>query len=886
MEFARLQAELKREALHNVRERSTKLRAEISARGARQSSQAAREVAFLERAIEAVGDQAKHNGLSGEVEFLRESFFALPLAERCSVGSYLRDLSSGDTPKAAASSSSDNLTGERCSSRPVAALQVETPTRPHGVVDLKETNTDRATGTGNLQKLATFLFPKLPSNEAEDEVWILALGDRLVQELLKHSYVTNCSMTSFNSNRTLFLRNPGLDSSDSSSAPIGDSCKHDTPTGSCIGLSFNENGVQFVTATADAEERNRLWEWLTPATGLAVGIGAALVHVPGAGAGLAVAASGALARGSKIAIAKWQDHVLKEMLKQIPRTLQPLPEFEILQLQAMGREAEKALLEALAEGPSWRPFRLSRLARRLKLPLCWRKSALRRWGCAFQTHFSVQSPSRLVYTVLQHLSISGSLDPDCKAMWARPIGDQGTSLRYVVFVSSLAIRDFFLITRLAKTHGRGSVACLPGHAPSGLSEGRGSFSSGASRAAGSCPAASSSWEQRPQPASRDRTSEFQSLRRKQGDGTAEAQWREQLREALVHGNPSNVRHLRDAGLTPRNSGLLNQKCECCSGLLGTGDATVCDVCHRRLCMRCGSHEEDVAPLLGGGQGAARRRSSAQLLFTCCTDCRHFIDKLRWQWAPSLCLSPASIDLQRLYKELAASMTQLVVALAQLDGLQRLCSSNPGAHPSLNECWAELGPRRDAAIAAWEALERVLDDLAAFEAPTDRMRLLRDNLCEHGKNLRDTCKSSLRAAIAAAQECETNRPPPGTSTTATWITSSRPAERYAFCETSCPQELLQRAHPGALPVPDAGIAHGCIKMIGVVATDMPEGGSRVDVVADVDPNMYNSVAVDRHVRHHVLNVASRLKQAVDDEERQQHEEEMERFDNLLSRLSAS
>lgn len=227
-------------------------------------------------------------------------------------------------------------------------------------------------------------------------------------------------------------------------------------------------------------------------------------------------------------------------------------------------------------------------------------------------------------------------------------------------------------------------------------------------------------------------------------------------------------------------------------------------------------------------------------------------------------------MERLYEELATSMTQLVKALAQLEGLHRLCSSTAGTHPALEECWAQLGPSREAAVSARAALERVLGDLANCEAPTDKMRQLRGNLREHGQSLLQRCKPSLNSAIARSRECEAHRPPPTNSTTS-WATEARPAERYAFCETSCPRELLQRVGPEALPVPDESIAHGCIQILGIVATDMPEGGSRVDVVADVDPQVWFAFGVDRDVRHHVLNAADRLRKVVDADQRRQDRE---------------
>jgi len=229
------------------------------------------------------------------------------------------------------------------------------------------------------------------------------------------------------------------------------------------------------------------------------------------------------------------------------------------------------------------------------------------------------------------------------------------------------------------------------------------------------------------------------------------------------------------------------------------------------------------------------------------------------------------------------MTQLVATLAQLDGLHRLCSGDASQSQALLECWAHIGPSREAAIAGRAALEQVLGELAAFEAPTDRMRQLRDGLRQHGQNLLQRCKPSLSLAIAGSIECETHRPPPAASwatTATTWTESVRPAERYVFCEESCPPDLLQ--HVGL--VPDEGIAHGYIQMIGVVVADMPDGGSRVDVIADVDPRVHLTFAADRDVRHHVLNTADRLRQVVEVEEKKRGEEALEELANLAERLS--
>merc|ERR1712241_113141 len=92
-------------------------------------------------------------------------------------------------------------------------------------------------------------------------------------------------------------------------------------------------------------------------------------------------------------------------------------------------------------------------------------------------------------------------------------------------------------------------------------------------------------EQQLQPASRNRTTEFQSLKGKQTE-IVEAQFRERMRTTLERGDPTEVRRLKDA------------------------ESAACDVCHTKLCKARGSHEEDVSPLLAGSNGGSMRRSSA------------------------------------------------------------------------------------------------------------------------------------------------------------------------------------------------------------------------------------------------------------------------------------
>jgi len=248
--------------------------------------------------------------------------------------------------------------------------------------------------------------------------------------------------------------------------------------------------------------------------------------------------------------------VLQKMHAQILKTLQPVPENAILQFQTAGRRAEQVLLHVHAE--PCKPWTLLLLARRLGLKLRWRPS-LCRHGCAFATHFEMkQLRARSVCAFLEQLSNEGSFDPECKAMWARRIGNKGLLLRYAIFASTfLAIRDFFLISSLAKTEDRVVFAGLPGYARYALSD------QGDLCCSGSAPAASSPWEQQLPPVSRNRTNDFQSLRGKQAEGSVEAQWRKLLRADLERNNPRDITRRRDAASAPKHSDLSKLACESC-----------------------------------------------------------------------------------------------------------------------------------------------------------------------------------------------------------------------------------------------------------------------------------------------------------------------------------
>jgi len=231
------------------------------------------------------------------------------------------------------------------------------------------------------------------------------------------------------------------------------------------------------------------------------------------------------------------------------------------------------------------------------------------------------------------------------------------------------------------------------------------------------------------------------------------------------------------------------------------------------------------------------------------------------------------------------MTELTSALAQLDGLQRILSGPEGHLPALAECWKRLPASRDAAEAARTRLEETVRKAAAAPCPKPNERMLCERLWNLGRGHLDKLKPGLNLAMAAADECLERRP--GFSLgLGSWTPNSSLAERYALSMASCPSHLLSIAGEDTVPVPSEGIKHGSINLLGIVATDVAEGGSRVDVVADVDPDLSCMFLVDYDVRGHVLYTADRLRRELEAESKRLQANIMAELDALRGRLPAS
>jgi len=165
---------------------------------------------------------------------------------------------------------------------------------------------------------------------------------------------------------------------------------------------------------------------------------------------------------------------------------------------------------------------------------------------------------------------------------------------------------------------------------------------------------------------------------------------------------------------------------------------------------------------------------------------------------------------------------------------------------------------------------------------DREQTLREQLCNVSRGHLAEVRSQLNLALAAADECMQRCPDLSPGLTS-WTRDSSLAERYALSMASCPPSLLSIAGEEAVPVPSDGIKHGSIHLLGVVATDVAGGGSRVDVVADVDPDVDCPFLINYDVRGHVLYTADRLRTEITEEQKRLEASLMAEMDALIGQL---
>lgn len=85
------------------------------------------------------------------------------------------------------------------------------------------------------------------------------------------------------------------------------------------------------------------------------------------------------------------------------------------------------------------------------------------------------------------------------------------------------------------------------------------------------------------------------------------------------------------------------------------------------------------------------------------------------------------------------------------------------------------------------------------------------------------------------------------------------DKYVFAVCTLEPELLERS---GLPANNADIQHGAIHTCGILVTDIGDGNSRIEIMADVDVRSWHSAATSDHlVRWHVIRTANNLHKAL-------------------------
>lgn len=333
-------------------------------------------------------------------------------------------------------------------------------------------------GDASLRGLARFLRPGDPPGDAADEVQLLSAEGRLAGELSKFSFLAVPD-----TDRALVLRE-WTDDDDAEckererlaileihQAAANLQEVHEYIANEVLNSQdalnrIEENvanaseqvqeGVAALQSASDKSDDKKLL-WLAPSlcaavvgvSAVAAGPNACIVFV----AKLALRRAGILAVGMGASylgqqrLLDWHQHAIEAARQQLPRTFRPLLPERVALLAAAGREAERRLRMKLAQRSSWTQHRFSLTGFRTGLVPRSRRSDIRGDRYAYATSFEVDLPAFKAFQVLQWLSLSGSLDPGCKMVWSRPVDDNGTFLRYLLFSAWGMHRDFFCVAR-------------------------------------------------------------------------------------------------------------------------------------------------------------------------------------------------------------------------------------------------------------------------------------------------------------------------------------------------------------------------------------------------------------------------------------------------------
>jgi len=151
---------------------------------------------------------------------------------------------------------------------------------------------------------------------------------------------------------------------------------------------------------------------------------------------------------------KWKQSVLEWMTAHLPKVFSTLHKDDVTMLRAAGAEVERRLIAKLNDKKSWSAWYLSASGLVHWSVPYRRKSDLRSGGYACSTSWNVDLQASEVFSTIQRLSLTGSLDPGCEVVWSRPVdGVPGTFIRYLIFCSSWnrrICRDFYCVCRSSR----------------------------------------------------------------------------------------------------------------------------------------------------------------------------------------------------------------------------------------------------------------------------------------------------------------------------------------------------------------------------------------------------------------------------------------------------
>jgi len=190
---------------------------------------------------------------------------------------------------------------------------------------------------------------------------------------------------------------------------------------------------------------------------------------------------------------------------------------------------------------------------------------------------------------------------------------------------------------------------------------------------------------------------------------------------------------------------------------GRRPAKFCEICLRWHCTTCCSQQASIEPFATAGSAlsaSAKGRKRSTTTLQCCDGCSRFVDSLRRRRDPqAIELPETSAKLLQAHSELAAAITSMATALAQLEGLLRLPAD---AGPALADEWPDaLAASRGAATSARDRVERQVRSIGElpFAQATSRDVKVQEALQQHGRRMLDELKPRLHAALARLGSAE-------------------------------------------------------------------------------------------------------------------------------------